>query len=486
MATVTVPLLYDAMGSRRVDQAAIAGGVTGYALMCRAARAACELLLESWPNARQVQLLAGPGNNGGDAYVLARLLKASGMQVELLTVGDHHCLIGDARQAAEDAQAAHVHIREFQVAEALQGDVLVDGLLGTGFHGKLKAPYRQAIVALNVASRPILALDLPSGVEADTGRAVAAVMATKTLSFITRKRGLYTGPGQMAAGEVHFADLGVSDDYPAETVRLLDLSMKSLLMPRPKSAHKGHYGHVLVVGGEQGFGGACLMAAEAAARVGAGLVSVASRASTIAALLVRRPELMGHAVDEACDLTPLLAKATVVVVGPGLGQSAWARTLFLRILESDLHLVVDADALNLLTASPRFSDKWVLTPHPGEASRLLGVETMAVQENRFAAVEMLRARYGGVVVLKGSGSLIASAESVALCPFGNPGMATGGMGDVLSGVIAGLMAQGLGLDQAAALGVLIHARAGDEAARDGERGLLATDLLLKLRAEVNP
>jgi NAD(P)H-hydrate epimerase len=259
------------------------------------------------------------------------------------------------------------------------------------------------------------------------------------------------------------------------------------LPARPRQANKGLYGHVLAIGGNHGTGGAILLAATAALRTGAGLVSVATRAENIVALHAARPELMPFAVDGPQSLEAGLDKASVLAVGPGMGQGAWGHALWLTALDSNKPLVLDADGLNLLSSQPRrFDAPTVLTPHPGEAGRLLGQATGAIQADRFAAVREMARRYNAVVVLKGSGSLVASPDGrLDVCRWGNPGMASGGMGDLLTGIIAGLLAQGCDAFQAACLGVALHARAGDVAARLGERGLLAGDLLEPLRGLVN-
>lgn len=255
---------------------------------------------------------------------------------------------------------------------------------------------------------------------------------------------------------------------------------------RARDAHKGDFGHVLVIGGQPGMSGAARLAGEAALRAGAGLVSVATHPEHASVLNSGRPELMCHAVANAETLKPLLERSTVLAVGPGLGQSEWARGLLVAVWDTDLPMIVDADALNLLAREPMRRDRWILTPHPGEAARLLGCSATEVQADRRTAVRALQARYGGVVVLKGAGTLIADGVQCRVCTAGNPGMASGGMGDVLTGVIAGLCAQGMSLSSAAAAGVLVHALAADAAAlRDGERGLLASDLLPELRRWVN-
>lgn len=260
----------------------------------------------------------------------------------------------------------------------------------------------------------------------------------------------------------------------------------SLLPPRPRDANKSDFGHVLIVGGDHGMAGAVRMAGEAAARVGAGLVSVATRPEHIDIVSVARPELMCHNIKKIKDLDAVLSRATVIALGPGLGQSTWSQQLFKKILSSKLPKVIDADGLNLLAKKPVHKNDWILTPHPGEAARLLKTTTEEVQNNRFDAALKLQKKYGGVIVLKGARTIIVNTEGkLTTCTLGNPGMASGGMGDVLTGVIAGLLAQGLAPSKAAEFGVFIHAAAGDAAAKDGERGMLALDLMPHLRKLIN-
>jgi NAD(P)H-hydrate epimerase len=244
---------------------------------------------------------------------------------------------------------------------------------------------------------------------------------------------------------------------------------------------------VLVVGGNSGMTGAVRMASEAAARSGAGLVSVATRPEHALLVNVNQPELMCHGISQKSDLLPLLDKADVVALGPGLGQDDWARMLFDTVMQSNVPLILDADGLNLLAAQPRERANWVLTPHPGEAARLLNGSVQDVQNDRFYAAEQIRQRYGAICVLKGCGTLICSGEGdIHLCDAGNPGMASGGMGDILTGIIAALAGQSRNLATAAAAGVYVHARAADLAASEGERGLLATDLYAHIRRLINP
>lgn len=256
---------------------------------------------------------------------------------------------------------------------------------------------------------------------------------------------------------------------------------------RNRAAHKGDFGHVLVIGGDYGMGGAVRLAAEAALRVGAGLVSVATRAEHVALVNSNRPEIMCHAVKNAADLSDLIQKATAIVIGPGLGKSEWSLELLKVALNAKQPKIIDADALNLLSEQEYKYCNWILTPHVGEAARLLHCTIEQVQADRIKTVKKLSDQYGGIIVLKGAGTLIqCEDERPYICNAGNPGMASGGMGDVLSGVLGGLLAQNFSLLSAAKTGVLLHAMAGDLAAANGERGLLASDLMPYLRQLVNP
>jgi NAD(P)H-hydrate epimerase len=293
------------------------------------------------------------------------------------------------------------------------------------------------------------------------------------------------------AGEVCFDDLGVPADVsagvPADVVLHIGPCLDGLGGQRQRAAHKGDFGHVLVIGGGPGMAGAVRLAGEAALRTGAGLVSLATHPQHAAVVSAACPELISHPVADTRQLRALLARAGVVVIGPGLGKSRWAKALLACVLEAPQPLVVDADALNLLAADASRRDNWVLTPHPGEAGRLLHQSTAAVQTDRFVAVRAIQDTYAGSVVLKGAGSIICNDSGpMAVCAAGNPGMATAGMGDVLSGVIAGLLAQGMPLAEAVLAGVCLHACAGDRAAQRGERGLLARDVIAELRPLLNP
>jgi NAD(P)H-hydrate epimerase len=484
--------LYRAAQVRELDRTAIEDfRIPGYTLMQRAGQAAFDVLRARWPQAANLRVIAGPGNNGGDGYVVARLAHQAGLSVQVLQLGDAGRLRGDALRARQDYLAAGGGVEAY-AGRALAGcHVIVDALLGTGLEREVTGDFLGAIEAVNAHPAPVLAVDIPSGLHADRGVPLgAAVRARCTVTFIGLKQGLFTGLAPDYCGEICFADLGVPQAVYARqeaAARRIALEQYSaLLRPRERTVHKGHFGHVLVIGGEQGTSGAARMAAEAAARSGAGLVSVATRAAHAPVLNVGCPVLMVHGAEDAPDLEPLLARATVVAIGPGLGRGDWGRRMFTAALACGRPLVMDADALNLLTEAPVSRQDWILTPHPGEAGRLLGRDAGAIQIDRYGAAEALVQRLGGVVELKGAGTVVRGRERTAVCSAGNPGMATGGMGDVLTGIVSALLAQGLEPVAAAELGVCLHAAAGDAAARQGERGLLATDLLAPLRDLLNP
>jgi NAD(P)H-hydrate epimerase len=321
-------------------------------------------------------------------------------------------------------------------------------------------------------------VDIPSGLHADSGAIMgAAVAAEMTITFIGLKTGLFTGEAANVCGEILLDTLGLPETVFNGITPEVQRLTKTPLPARLRAAHKGNYGHVLLVGGNHGFSGAIRLAAEAALRAGAGLVSIASRAEHAFNLNIGRPELMCHGVETPEQFAELLQKATVVVIGPGLGQDEWAQMLFASVYASDKPCVVDADGLNLLASKGGNSPHWILTPHPGEAARLLACKTVDIAGDRYAAVKQLQTRYGGVSVLKGAGSLISYGSAVFVGSTGNPGMATAGMGDVLSGILGALLAQGLSLVDAAKLGVYVHGEAADHVAdRQGERGMLASDL----------
>ncbi|MFD0737931.1 NAD(P)H-hydrate dehydratase [Lysobacter koreensis] len=484
--------LFDAASLRAIEARAAQLLGDEFALMQRAGQAAWRELLDRWPKAQRLLVVCGPGNNGGDGYVLATHARSAGREVRVLHLPEH-APRGVMAQRAHAGYADAGGRTETFTGELPAADVVVDALFGIGLSRAPDSSVATMIAAVNAQPAPVFALDVPSGVDAGLGSAPGvAINAQHTLEFIARKMGLCTGTALDHAGSLALATL----DLPAAAIAgiapvavCVDTShLSRWLSPRTRDSHKGSHGRVLAIGGDHGAGGAIVLCAQAALRSGAGLVEVVTRQVHVAALLARLPEAMAQA-DDAESLAAGLARADCVAVGPGLGQGSWGQALFARALAAGKPLLLDADALNLLAvhAAPLPPDS-ILTPHPGEAARLLGISTAQVQQDRYASVHALRDRHGCVVVLKGAGTLIAApGETTCVIAAGNPGMAVGGMGDVLSGVIAALRAQGLRAFDAAVCGALLHAAAGDAAARDGgERGLLPSDLMPWLRRLANP
>lgn len=477
---------------RELDRRAIEDhGIPGYTLMARAGEYAYRISRERWGQRRLVAI-CGAGNNAGDGYVIARLALDAGAEAEVLYLVEPDRLSGDAATAARDYAEAGGIWRPFEGELPETDGVVVDALLGTGLDRPVGGRFAGAVEAINRSSGPVLAVDVPSGLNAETGAVMGtAVHADATVTFVGMKTGLLTGHGPDHCGEIFYDSLGVPGEVfegiPVKARLIADSEMRRKLGPRPRDAHKGLSGHVVIVGGGEGMPGAARLAGEAALRAGAGLVSVATRPEHVAAVAAGRPELMCRGIRAGDDLAPLLERANVIAIGPGLGQTDWSRMLLDMVLSTEKPLVADADALNLIAAEDHARNNWILTPHPGEAARLLNTDASEVQADRFQAVEKISADFQAVTVLKGAGSLVCDCEGgISLCRAGNPGMAVAGMGDVLTGVIAALVAQGLGLTDAARIGVLVHARAGDEASRVGERGMMASDLFPWIRRQVNP
>jgi len=463
-----------------------------YELMKRAGSACYQVFKKHFPAARAVLVLTGTGNNGGDGYIFALLAKNAGLSVQLCQIGYPAELTGDAARARDAWQTAEGEIAAIEQADFAAADVIVDALLGTGLSGALRGPYHRLICIINQSDKAVLSIDIPSGLNADSGAVTeVAVKADATITFVGLKQGLFTGRAADYCGQIYFSGLGVSAQFNAlcssHICRVAYPDVADLLPQRSRSSHKGAFGKTLILGGNIGMPGAVRLAGEAALRSGSGLVKVVTHPHNLPMVIAGRPELMVQGFDlHNRDDSALRDWASTLVISPGLGQDAWAKRLLELISASDLPSVVDADALNLLAENPAYKENWVLTPHPGEAANLLECSIAQVEADRFSAVRNLQRRFGGVVILKGAGTLICDGQQIYVANVGNPGMASGGMGDVLSGIIGGLLAQGLNPQQAATLAVCIHGQAGDLAAGQNERGLLASDLFSYIRKLVNP
>lgn len=515
--------LFTAKECQALDRIAIEQfGIPSYELMCRAGQAAMDLLRTRWKRANNVLILCGTGNNGGDGLVLARLLKNIGIGVDVWVLGEQDKLKGDARKAYDDAQKSGVsilfcvNVDEEKIRSSLGlCAVVVDALLGTGTQGELRENLLSLVKLVNESERPVFALDNPTGLCVDTGSVLGdAIKADMTLTFIAQKPGLLTGQAADYVGDLHCATLGLdqavfdalvakenANKTEQSSIQKQNLEsfcfkdVKHLLMSRKKTSHKGDFGHVLLVGGDLGMGGAIALAGMAALRVGAGLVSVACHPENAALVTSLQAELMCRGIKQKSDLDALIKKASVIVMGPGLGQSTWSQMIFSKIIEEKKLRVLDADALNWLANNHHYSEQWVLTPHTGEAGRLLACSREAINKHRFAASADIQKQYGGVCVLKGAGTVVcaqvcsSNLQTCGVCLDGNSGMASGGMGDVLTGILAGLIAQfdkDLSLEQITRLGVSLHSHAADCIAKvKGGRGMLASDLIPQLQDLVN-
>ncbi|MCW8923711.1 MAG: NAD(P)H-hydrate dehydratase [Gammaproteobacteria bacterium] len=472
-----------------MDQKAIQGhGIPGYTLMRRAGKAVLDVLLEHYPQAKKILVLCGAGNNAGDGYVIARLAQQKGMDVRVVSLVDPEKLQGDAHQAyLQWHELAELSVSD--VALINDADVVVDALLGTGLVRNVEGAWLNWIDAINYSDKPVISVDVPSGLDALTGTIRgAAVVANITVTFIALKSGLFTASGKACCGEVVFDSLNVPELVYQEEAPMAELLSGNHQLPKRRhDSHKGMYGHVLLIGGNDGMPGAVILTAKAALRSGAGMVTVVTRLEHVAAVAAACPEAMVYGSTHG-DLPDFkMDKISLVAIGPGLGMDAWAHRLLVQALALELAMVLDADALNLVAEKKlHIKQPHIITPHPGEASVLLSRESAAnIQVDRFTAIKELHELMGGVVVLKGSGSLVFDGEQMGVCPLGSPAMAVAGMGDVLTGVIAAFVAQGMALTQAATAGVCVHAKAGELAADADMRGVLASDVIGRIRQVIN-
>jgi hydroxyethylthiazole kinase-like uncharacterized protein yjeF len=520
--------LFSADQAQQIDALAIAEAADSYDLMKQAGDAVFQTVLAQWPDVRQLLILCGKGNNGGDGFVVATLAAQHGLTVQLVLTCEINELKGAAKQAAEDAFALGLRVIKqtdikwpqqsdaFVAGESVFGEcVIIDALFGTGLASNIRAPVYSLIEQVNTVSNaaklPVVSVDIPSGIHATSGALHGiAIRADITVTMIVYKQGLFSGAGPVYSGQVRLAPLSVTDTSVMDNV-LANFTPSSHLVSwqclqkshffakRARDAHKGHFGHVLIAGGDLGMGGAVILAAGAALRSGAGLVSVLTRPEHVSAILARYPEAMVHGVSADQDVQSLLAQADVIVIGPGLGQGQWGEHLLQQVMALSTPVVLDADALNILAKgqirhnlAQRHS---VLTPHPGEAARLLTVETAEIQADRFTASAQLAQRYTSSVVLKGQGSVVQTGLQVSICQDGNPGMASGGMGDVLSGIMGSVLAQQAAhlsgaMHELVSSSVCLHSAAADIAGKDGTgqdhlAGLLASDVVATLRALLN-
>ncbi|WP_095497129.1 NAD(P)H-hydrate dehydratase [Paraferrimonas haliotis] len=487
---------YRAEHIRVTEEGVIDSGlISGYRLMQQAAQAVFDVIESRYPQGK-ICIVCGPGNNGGDGYELAHLCHQAGRAVQVLQWAPHKAVSGDAHVARSNLKATGVAIQpiehEAQLPIAEDCQLIVDAILGNRCRSEANAALSALFRSINQHSADVVSVDIPSGLHADTGVAInGAVNANITVTFGAYKLGLLTGQARLYRGQLLLADLGIGDQFERYSQHLGQRcdarDIATFIKPRQATAHKGQHGKLTVIGGDLGMPGSVKLAAEAALRAGTGLVTVVSHEQHQAAILQNRPELMFC----RCELVDMevysrLGWANVLLLGPGLGQQEWGYNLFKACILSEKPLVLDADGLNMLAIEPSRNDNWILTPHSAEAARLLQCNVTEIENNRLQAVQALQQKFGGVVLLKGPGTLIYDGQQLVVADVGNPGLAVAGSGDLLSGIIAAIWAQGLSAFDATVAAALIHGSAADVAAEKGQRGMLPSDLLPYIRTMVNP
>ncbi|HXE97888.1 MAG TPA: NAD(P)H-hydrate dehydratase [Dongiaceae bacterium] len=484
-------------------------GIPGLQLMENAGRCCVEEIIAEFGSHGRCVVMAGKGNNGGDGHVIARLLGQQGWSVKVIVLAGREQVVGDASVNLDKLAGSVIEhcTREGQLSaghaeEIFQADLIVDALLGTGLSSAVSGTYLEAIKLMNASGRPVVAVDIPSGIDGTTGRVQGeAVRANLTVTFAFAKLGHVLYPGAEHTGRLVVADIGIPTEV-MEAAAGYDFinadAARPMLRRRERTAHKGSFGHCLIVAGSKGKTGAAALAANSAVRAGSGLVTLGAAESIHGILEVKTTEVMtiplsdsgdGHLTSSAFSaIEALLAGKDAVAVGPGLGRHPETDALVRSLVETvALPLVIDADGLNALAEDMtvlqrKKSRQIILTPHPGEMSRLLGTSIPDVEAKRISVAQEFASTCGVFLVLKGARTVIASPDgSVAINGSGNPGMATGGMGDVLTGIIVSLLGQGYTGWDACRLGVFLHGFAADLVAREkGEIGMNASDVLEKL------
>tara|TARA_B110000444_G_scaffold249710_1_gene275192 strand:+ start:5185 stop:6705 length:1521 start_codon:yes stop_codon:yes gene_type:complete len=490
--------LFDAKTVSELDRlAGEKGNISPFELMRRAGDGVFAELLDNFGTPDCIHVFCGAGNNGGDGYIIASLAAYEKISVQIYELGNPTRMSDESKRARQQCIDAKVSCAPFDASCILSEGVIVDCLIGTGFQGTLSDEFAVAIECINSSLLPVIAVDIPSGLASDTGAVQdIAVKADLTVTFVAPKQGLFTGRAPALCGDIVYDSLEIPTGILSQREPSAELmSVDDLLEYFPETeadVHKNQRGHCMVIGGDYGAGGASLLAAQACLHVGAGLTSHATKPEHVSASLVRQPEIMACGVVSGQELEPLLDRPTVLVMGPGLGRSSWSEQMLQKAMSMNVPMVVDADALNIIADGRVVTDvlnrSWVMTPHPGEAARLLGASVAEVEADRFTAVRTLQQKYNAVILLKGAGTLICGDQSrpIQVCPYGNSAMATAGMGDILSGVIGALIAQGMDLQTATELGCCIHSKAADMAVDElGHRGLVASDLLAFFRSILN-
>ncbi len=495
---------------QEIDRQAInEGGIPGLQLMENAGRCCVDEIVAEFGSKGLAVVMAGKGNNGGDGYVIARLLDQQGWSVKVIILADRDQVAGDAMANLDRLSGSIVNyctqegrLSALYMEEIFQADVVVDALLGTGLRSDVGGIYREAIDLMNASGRPVVSVDIPSGIDGTTGRVLgSAVRANLTVTFAFAKLGHVLHPGTDHSGRVVVADIGIPSRLmeAAPGYDFMDSeAIRPMLHRRDRQAHKGRFGHCLIIAGSTGKTGAAALAANSAVRAGSGLVTLAAAEGIHTVLEIKTTEVMtvplpdsgsGHLTEVAFGaIEKLLAGMDAVAIGPGLGRLPGTSAIVQHLVETvTLPLVIDADGLNALAEDitvlkRKKSQQIILTPHPGEMSRLMGSSIPDLEAIRISAAREFARKYGVFLVLKGARTIVASPDgSAAINGSGNPGMASGGMGDVLTGIIASLSGQGYAAWDACRLGVFLHGFAADMVAEEkGEIGMNATDVLEKL------
>jgi NAD(P)H-hydrate epimerase len=473
-------------------------GISLFALMEKAGMAVFSHIQSHYPALMSLLIVSGKGNNGGDGFIVARLAEQAGIKVTVVVIAEKNAIKGDALTALDLLANTRVTLHYLNEIEDsclliadFKGELIVDSLFGIGFKGPLSSELSNLIATVNEHHAPVVSIDIPSGLNADTGNDGNLVInAQHTVTLLVCKKGLLTAQAANYVGTLHLADLSIGSSFIKKihsSVFIQGQKNLPLLIKRKESSHKGNIGLVLAIGGNTGMPGAIRLSVEAALRSGASLVAVTCHQQNQALVCAGRPEIMlAPLTAEQLNNDAVFFKAKVVVIGPGLGRDLWAQQLFLTVSSSNKWCVIDADALSLLSDNPTKRDNWVLTPHPGEAAAMLGCSIADIENDRFNAIKEIVNKYGGICVLKGAGTLISDGKITWVNTSGNAGMASGGMGDVLSGIIAALLIQLPEPLAAVRFAVCIHGLAADMVAtRQGQRGMLASDLFPNIQRLVN-
>ncbi len=491
------PALYTADTVKQIDNLAInKHNMSGYDLMCSAGGAVCQFILKKWPNAKNIKIICGGGNNGGDGYVIARLLKLQGLNVKVYAVENKPPSTDTAQKARQDFEAGSdkvLDISNVDLSNHKSVDLIVDAMLGTGIHAPLHQSVLSIIQMINNTNTPVCAIDIPTGIDGNTGVVMGdAVRADATVSFIGLKVGLFIGAALDYVGELVLDTLKVPSIVYQDVksvARLVTYPEVLQYLPNVKNTqHKGDNGRVMVLGGgEAHYSGAVCLSGEAALRAGAGLVATCVAPQSLALMARGSAELMCYAPEKLDNMLPIIERTNILVIGPGLSQNAWAKQCFNIALQTNKPAIIDADGLNLLAKDPQKRDNWILTPHPGEAARLLNQSIVDCEANRLLTAQALQDKYGGTIILKGASTIVLDINRDMFIIEGKvPALATGGTGDILAGLVGGLWAQGLTASHAAQLAVSVHREAGWSEQTFGQRGMMASDLLLHIRSLLNP